>query len=1187
MRVFKILFGWMLHRRFISFIGILLLGLLIWFIGPLIAIAGVEPLESSGARLLIIGIILIWWTISNIWSLIQSQKNNSKVIDALTSSPPDLHATADSVSQEEIETLNRGFKEALSILKKAKLGGRGNRRHLYQLPWYLIVGPPGAGKSTALKNSGLKFPLREHLRKDYIQGVGGTRNCDWWFTDEAVLLDTAGRYTTQDSDASIDSAAWSGFLQLLKKYRRRRPIDGIIVAFSLSDLIQQDAHQRQLHSRAVRKRLQEVTEEFQVKVPVYFMLTKCDLIAGFNEFFDDLAKDEREQVWGITFPMEGVESGRDPTNLFGPEYNAIMERLHRRMLARLDQERNPQRRGAIYGFKQQMASLERLLQDFLSETFQPSQFEEPILFRGIYFSSGTQEGTPLDRVISSISGTFGLEQQSMPAFSGTGRSFFLTKLFSDLVFHEANLVGKTGFFEKQRSLIQNIAYSVAFLVIFSSTTAWYISFKNNQKYIVEVQEQTNNYRNLFVPTAVEQGNISDMLSPMSTLRDIPGGYSDEEGSSPLSMGFGLNQEGKLGAAAKSAYFRVLNGRFLPYMIDRLESQIRGNVNQNDILYQALKAYLMLGYPDYLEWEFVHAWLSVDLERSLPGDINEQMRNDFQQHLTNLQDAPTLTPTLKKTLINQARENISRRPLAKWIYAKIKSQTHLEGINEWRLSDKIENGAIHFQRKSGESMSRGIPGLFTFKGYKKSFLAKLPNQIEEATSERWVLGEKYSKKMGKSDPIKLTQKVTNLYFQEYIRLWKDYISDIDIKNIANLSEAVNSLHVLSESNSPIKRLLVAISEETQLTKTSLPLGGLGKISEKAQGITEKLRGIFSKAPIPEAQEIIINPASIVDRQFNKIYQLTKLSKDTEPPIDRALKALNDLYIHTSVIQSRGGFALKNNANDIFVRTKILAKNQAQPLSRWMLALVNSTSRTISRTVVIAKTSDLDRKWQEVVQFCHDALGSRYPLVKNSPDDATLNDFARFFGPQGSMAKFFENNLRDFVDSSSQPWRVRPKNGIRIKISKDALRQFEYAAKIKNAFFSDGSSQPVIKFQIKPVTLGKSARWVELDLGGQRLKFRNDAVRYKTMHWPPPSGSTLARLIFKSKHSAKETGVALEGPWALFRLIDSGTRINSTLRNKFRFLIRIKDQTASFELDSGSVENPFRLNENGRFRCLNHL
>ena len=103
------------------------------------------------------------------------------------------------------------FKQALQTLKKSRLGGRGGPRYLYQLPWYVIIGPPGAGKTTALKNSGLNFPLQEGFGSDPVKGIGGTRNCDWWFTDESVILDTAGRYTTQDSDQVADAEALDWF----------------------------------------------------------------------------------------------------------------------------------------------------------------------------------------------------------------------------------------------------------------------------------------------------------------------------------------------------------------------------------------------------------------------------------------------------------------------------------------------------------------------------------------------------------------------------------------------------------------------------------------------------------------------------------------------------------------------------------------------------------------------------------------------------------------------------------------------------------------------------------------------------------------------------------------------------------------------------------------------------------------
>ncbi len=154
---------------------------------------------------------------------------------------------ASSQSQEEIAILKDRFDEAINFLKTADK--RGNTNSLYELPWYIIIGPPGSGKTTALINSGLRFPLAERFGKEALQGVGGTRNCDWWITDDAVMIDTAGRYVTQDSYASVDSAAWEGFLDLLKNNRTRRPINGAIIAISLADLaVQSEAKEISIYS---------------------------------------------------------------------------------------------------------------------------------------------------------------------------------------------------------------------------------------------------------------------------------------------------------------------------------------------------------------------------------------------------------------------------------------------------------------------------------------------------------------------------------------------------------------------------------------------------------------------------------------------------------------------------------------------------------------------------------------------------------------------------------------------------------------------------------------------------------------------------------------------------------------------------------------------------------------------------
>jgi len=174
------------------------------------------------------------------------------------------------------------------------------------------------------------------------------------------LLDTAGRYTTQDSHEEVDRAAWRGFLDLLKKHRRRRPINGAFIAISLADLMQQREEEREIQALAIKQRLQELHEHFGIRFPIYVLFTKADLIAGFVEFFNDLGKEERDQVWGATFPMDDPANPEGVVQNFTTEFELLEQRLNDRLVARLQNERDPQRRDLIYTFPQQFGSLPSL-----------------------------------------------------------------------------------------------------------------------------------------------------------------------------------------------------------------------------------------------------------------------------------------------------------------------------------------------------------------------------------------------------------------------------------------------------------------------------------------------------------------------------------------------------------------------------------------------------------------------------------------------------------------------------------------------------------------------------------------------------------------------------------------------------------------------------------------------------------
>ncbi|HFD87260.1 MAG TPA: type VI secretion system membrane subunit TssM, partial [Gammaproteobacteria bacterium] len=340
----KKILGFLTQRWFLTLLGVIALSLFIWFLGPLFAFAGYAPLDSEYSRLIAIGILFIIWLVSRIWAFLRARKKNSDIMQGMVATTPESALTpAEQASKEELQILRERMEEALGELKNARLGSGSRRQFLYQQPWYIIIGPPGSGKTTLLRNSKLKFPLAERFGDQAIRGIGGTRNCDWWFTDDAILLDTAGRYTTQDSQEEVDRKAWLGFLELLKKHRRRRPINGALIAVSIADLLQSSEAERHAHAKAIRNRINELHEHLGIRFPIYLLFTKCDLLAGFSEYFDDLDRDARSQVWGMTFPLS-EDTGNDAIKHIDQEFKLLEKRLHGQLIDKLEHEQNLEKR---------------------------------------------------------------------------------------------------------------------------------------------------------------------------------------------------------------------------------------------------------------------------------------------------------------------------------------------------------------------------------------------------------------------------------------------------------------------------------------------------------------------------------------------------------------------------------------------------------------------------------------------------------------------------------------------------------------------------------------------------------------------------------------------------------------------------------------------------------------------------
>src|SRR5688572_17393593 len=438
-----------LLRRFLPIIlGLLLLALVIWFGGPYVAFGPYVPLESERARWIAIAVVIGIWVAAKLLRQLRANRASDQLVAAVVK-----QASNEPRPSADVVQLRERFEEAVAALKQQRKSGHS----LYDLPWYVIIGAPGSGKTTALINSGLHFPLEQRGGKAALRGVGGTRNCDWWFTDEAVLLDTAGRYTTQDSDATADSTGWSEFLALLRKYRKRRPVNGVLLTISAQDLMTQGHAALEGHVDAARRRLNELNRELHIQLPVYLLVTKCDLVAGFTEYFDDLSQEGRALVWGVTFPYEQALKGETP-KAFPAEFDALMTRLNERVFARVEDDRDARRRSKVFGFPQQMASLRDSLNQFVADVFGSTRFDQQILLRGVYFTSGTQEGTPIDRLLGAIGRKFAVSADAVMQPPGRGKAYFIEKLLKDVVFAESGLAGVNRRFEFQMAAAQMGTY---------------------------------------------------------------------------------------------------------------------------------------------------------------------------------------------------------------------------------------------------------------------------------------------------------------------------------------------------------------------------------------------------------------------------------------------------------------------------------------------------------------------------------------------------------------------------------------------------------------------------------------------------------------------------------------------------------------------------------------------------------
>ena len=1147
----------------------LLVALLVWFVGPALAVDDHKFWEASTSRLLTISSLFLLWGLGMVYVSWRAAERKRAVQDSENGQARLLRD--DQIDEEQAELATR-FMNALKTLKTSSLY-RGHSHHWRtDLPWYLLMGPEGSGKTSLLDFSGLEFPLN-NVGRTLTRDSRGTRHCDWYFANNAVLLDTAGRYLTQP-DTDIDRSAWSTLLDLLRRHRRTRPLNGVLVTLPVELLLNGSEPELETLARQVRARLHEVQKKLHVEVPVYLVLSKADSLPGFDAFFDQLTREEADQVLGSTF--RAGQSGTD-AEVLRHEFGDLLVRLNSQVITRIHQERDTPSRACILDFPHQLSRIGERVCAFVELAFTGNRYQSGSQLRGFYLTSAPRFDQDRQAIAAGGAAGPGLSIGTSGTV-GSGQSRFIHHLLSRVIFPEADLAGLD---RRERSRIhwaQRGLYVGALVSLALFGTLWAVSFSGNSARLDSVGALARTWAEQRTAPATRD-DLFAALNALDTLYAATQVFPAKGDVGYRARG-GLYQGDAVNNAVEGAYERALETLLLPHVAVLLEGQMAANLQNRESLLQSLRAYLMLGMKDRRDGAWLKDQVAAEWSELYPG--NAAAQNGLNSHFTRLLTLP-FVHTLDHKRLAQARQVLRSEPLANVVYRMLREQA--SSLPEYRFDAHLGPQAALFV-----GTDYVIPGFFTRQGYEQYFSVQGTRVVTDILRDNWVLGE--GSGLSDMDLRRVTVELEQLYFRDYADYWGEAVSMVELPGPFDFADSAQQLADLTSAHSPVLHLLMEVRENTRFTPVAK---GLATVLEGAAPLTDtsgKVGKLATEAS-GKASDALSAAAPGTARQSlqNRFEPLHRLLDDKDAPaadLMPVLGALNELQLQMASLgrassPEQAAFdmakARMGGQRDALSSLRAASGRLPRPVGAWFTTLAEASWRL----VLLDAYQHVNQHYQsEVYSFYGKAISKRYPFSADSASDVSLSDFREFFKVQGVADRFFDGFLRPFVSGEKGGYRLRSIDGQSLPVSRVYLDQMTAARVIRQGFFADNPAEPQVQFNLEPHTLDPSVSRSEFKLGDRTLEYRHGPIVPVSFTWPTDAEAGRTSLVL-DRRVGRPLGIEEStGPWSLFRLLDSMQHEDLSGRDVLVLKADVGGLRASYLLTSQRSPNPFDLSVLRRFR-----
>lgn len=1192
---------------------------LIWVLGPFLLAGQQYPLEPIGVRLSIIAGILVIALLYGIWKLLLALKDNPALLDRFTRKKPvpenDTSEVA-SVIRNAVDYVNKN-RGSLSFFQRVILA----RKPLDVLPWYLMLGTDKSGKTSAILASGQHFPLPEQLNQVGRQGPP-TRNCECWFANDAVYVDTAGKYVSSPEKSLPE---WRALIRALKKYRPVKAINGVIVTFSAADIMGSTKAELFELAASLRARLEELRQSLGVRFPVYVMVSRMDQLPGFSEYFRILTEQEREQVWGVTFPYGSAMTATvgEFHEQIKEEFALLEQRIEREMIVRQQEEFDNHDRKRMYALPQDFHVLTALMTEVVQNVFFASRYDETQSYttlRGIYFSSSHQ---PVDfsllnnraiirkwsnyvennipAVVASVEQQPG-EQDFLVSDVSYGRQYFLKQLFSEVIVKDADLARHNLTNESKYRLQRLLGHCACILLAVFLLNGFHNSYKNNSSYLRAVDAKVATLSgevSRFVKTANE-----NFLPRLLTMSQYLPEYGALDVYNPtLDWRYGLYTGHDVVNASGTLYQFFLERLMVPQIERQVTQSLQDAIDYDKPaqIYNRLKLYLMVFGKGKFDKTFMIEQITNLWEES--GKLQPyQERRIFITHLNNLfasAEWRRYGQQADEGMVKYARAILDRVDITGRLYERVKSSVAQDVPADLTLNDLTKSRGGELFSFADADGATSIPGLFTRAGYYEQFKKKVDAGLVLLEREdAWVMGRKEGGAKSAALPrMRLTEngalvspvqeQILTLYLDEYTHHWQEFLANIRIKTDvlaldygnAGLASEIYMLRTLSATDSPLVRLVQRVVDETTLSgkeeKSLLDnISNKGRILNAASRVSLAYAALEKKLLWAHVDSHFAPLREFVTGSTRPVMEPHMAATGTE--LSKLMGVLNEQYtlfvIYDDALKSGNTLALSNSA------LKLSAESQAwpDPLRNLISPLLDGAYHRASDEAIARSNEGIE---DSLGRVCRTTLAGRYPFT-DSQKEVKLADFERFFAVDGLADEYYKKHLADKVDASSKPWRY--KGGMQGDDTGD-LAVFEQAAAIRNAFFQGDGRKMLLNLGLSVPYMDPTVTQLNMNFDGEQVNYIHGPVAPVALSWP---GSRLGARITISATPRSDSGsstMMFTGPWALFRWLEDARKIIATSTGETVLVYSLGKRRAEIEITGLTFDDELAVDLLRDFRC----